>query len=217
MPDNLKNEFDFFIRSHTKFSRKNYCGETENPESKYVFDILSRHVKPLKKEKLSVLDVGSKNWAYVRGEYDFFKSYCTFLRLDGVEIDAYRLYSNLYSRYEVAKFYIKNLDGVSYYADNLLNIKREYDYIIWLLPFVTIYPHKKWGLPKKFFMPEKLLEHAYGILREEMFIINQGEEEAEIQQELLEKLKLPYRCEGEIKAGSSLFKNPRYGFIVRKH
>ncbi len=216
MFDDLRNRFDFFIRSKTKFSRKNYKGETENPESDYVYDILSQFLKPKERDFLRVLDIGSKNWAYVGGEYRFFRQFSPNLELDGVEIDAYRLYSNLYSRYETAKFYTKGLEGVNYYPDDLLNISGEYDYIVWLLPFVTPYPLKRWGLPKKYFMPEKLLKHAFGLLEGEMFIVNQGEEEAEIQRALLEKLKIPYKFLGTISSKALEFKNLRYGYIIKK-
>lgn len=216
MFEDLKNRFDFFIRSHTKFSRKNYRGEAENPEADYVYDILSQNFKVDFQDSLSVLDIGSKNWAYVRGEYKFFKNHCKALKLDGVEIDAYRLYSNLYSRYEAAQFYINGLEGVSYYADDLLNIKSRYDYIIWLLPFVTKYPLKRWGLPERFFMPEKLLKHAYEILEKQMLIVNQGKEEAEIQKALLDKLGIPYESPGIVSSKALEFKNARYGFLVTK-
>lgn len=167
MFNELKNRFDFFIRSKTKFSRKNYFEDESLTEdlNNYTFDILSQYLKIQPAKSLKVLDIGSKNWAYVKGEYKFFKQFTPELRLDGVEIDAYRLYSNFYSRYEVAKFYTKNLAGVNYFPDNLLNINNEYDYIVWFLPFVTQYPHKRWGLPEKYFMPEKLLNHAFNILK----------------------------------------------------
>ncbi len=216
MFDDLRNRFDFFIRSKTKFSRKNYRGEAENPESEYVYDILSKFMKPKERDSLRVLDIGSKNWAYVRGEYRFFRQFSPNLELDGVEIDAYRLYSNFYSRYEAAKFYIKGLEGANYYPDDLLNIGGKYDYIVWLLPFVTPYPLKRWGLPERYFMPEKLLKHAYGLLEREMFIVNQGEEEAEIQRALLEKLKIPYEFLGTISSKALEFKNLRYGYIIKK-
>ncbi len=216
----LKNKFDFYIRTKTKFSRKNYSGNANNPESEYLFEILTNYFPIDFQENISVLDIGSKNWAYVKGEYDFFKNYSNQLILDGVELDAYRLNSNFYSRYEIAQFYIMNLQEVNheinYYADNLLNINKKYDYIIWLLPFITIYPLQKWGLPKKYFMPEKLLEHAYKLLNKQMLIINQIESEMNIQKELLDKLNFKYEYLGEIKSSSSLFKEKRFGFIIKK-
>ena len=214
----LKNKIDYYLRTLTKFSRKNYFEDLELKQAinNYTFDVLSKALKPVSQDNLRVLDIGSKNWEYAKGEYNFFKQFCNNLNLDGVEIDAYRLYSNFYSRYEVAKFYIKDLDGAEYYADNLLNINKKYDYIVWFLPFVTKYPHKRWGLPENMFMPEKLLAHAYKILKKEMLIINQSEEEAKIQQQLLESQNIPYKPLGVIKSNFYEFKNQRYGFVVKK-
>ena len=219
MFNELKNRFDFFIRSKTKFSRKNYFEDESLTEdlNNYTFDILSQYLKIQPAKSLKVLDIGSKNWAYVKGEYKFFKQFTPELRLDGVEIDAYRLYSNFYSRYEVAKFYTKNLAGVNYFPENLLNINNEYDYIVWFLPFVTQYPHKRWGLPEKYFMPEKLLNHAFNILKKDMLIINQGKDEAEIQENLFKLLNIKYVSLGLISSTYLKYKNERYGFIVQKN
>lgn len=158
----------------------NYC------QNLYTLNFLDKYLPIEKQEKLSVLDIGSKNWFYVAGEYYFFKKYCLNLNLDGVELDAYRLYSNFYNRYEVAKYYIKNLDGTNYIPDDVMNITNSYDYIIWILPFVTLYPLKCWGLPKKYFNPHKLFEHAYSLLKPngKMLIVNQGEQEYDIQQKI---------------------------------
>ena len=131
--ENIKNSIDFFIRSKTKFSRKNFVEKDEKLlfrnylENLYTYDIAK------------ILDIGSKNWFYAKGEYSFFKSFVQTPCLDGVEIDAFRLYSNLYSRYESAKFYTKNLKNTNYIAGDLLSISDTYDYIIWFLPFVTIF------------------------------------------------------------------------------
>lgn len=214
----LRNSFDYYLRSVTKFSRKNYSEDLEvtRAVNEYTFDILSQVFDLKKTEKLRVLDIGSKNWEYVRGEYKFFNQYCEEIELHGVEIDAYRLYANFYSRYEYAKFYAQDLNGASYYPDNLLNMKGKYDYIVWFLPFVTKYPLRKWGLPDKLFMPEKLLKHAYEILNKEMLILNQGEEEAEIQKSLLDKADIKYKELGILKSDALEYKNERYGFIIVK-
>ena len=97
-----------------------------------------------------------------------------------------------------------------------MNISDKYDYIIWLLPFVTPYPLEQWGLPKNYFMPQRLLEHACEILKKEMLIVNQGEQEAKIQQTLIDRTGLKYKFLGEIKSSIEIFKNPRYGFLVSK-
>ena len=212
MFDDFKNNIDFLIRSKTKFSRKNFIEKNKEilkrveAENQYTRDILEQFFEKRKFEKMHVLDIGSKNWFYAKGEYEFFKSFCSKFLLTGVELDAFRLYANFYSRLEVAKFYTKNLENTQYLAKNLLEINQKQDYIIWILPFVSVNPLKYWGLPKRFFEPEKLLNHAYNLLNEngQMLIINQGEIEAELQREFLEKLNVSYKFLGKIK--SSYFK-----------
>jgi hypothetical protein len=165
-----------------------------------------------------ILDVGSKNWFYAQGEYNFFKSFCNEIQLDGIELDAYRLYSNFYSRYEVAKYYIRSLNNTNYISGNLLDIKNNYDYIIWFLPFVLKEPHRYWGLPLKYFYPQKLLMHAYSLLNEggQMLIINQGEVEAEAQVELFRECYINYISLGEITSTHFKYQNSRYGYLVNK-
>lgn len=173
-----------------KYDFKNYRNNStiiNYKQNLYTLYLLDKYLNPDYSDELSILDIGSKNWFYVNAEFSFFKKYTKKLYLDGVEIDAYRLYSNLYSRYEVAKFYTKHLNNVNYIPDNLMNIKKRYDYITWFLPFVIIQPHRFWGLPDKYFYPEKLFEHAYSLLKPNgsMLIINQGKDEAEVQKNII--------------------------------
>lgn len=224
MIQNLKNTIDFFIRNNTRFSRKNFVEKNEKLlhrnylENLYTFDILDKCLKKTQQVNAAILDIGCKNWFYAKGEFYFFKSFCKDFELDGVEIDAHRLYSNFYSRYETAKFYIKNLKNTTYIAANLLDITKKYDYIIWFLPFVTKEPHRYWGLPDCLFMPEKLLSHAYNLLKAnaQMLIINQGEKEALIQKQLLDKLNIKYEEKGIVKSGFLEYKNSRYAYLIKK-
>jgi len=225
MLTDLKNNIDFFIRNKTKFSRKNFAEKNEKKllrnyhENLYTFDILDKFLSVADSSNtVEVLDIGCKNFFYAQGEYQFFKTQVQNVFLDGVEIDAYRLYSNFYSRYETAKFYIKNNKNIKYIANNLLNIEKKYDYIIWFLPFIKIEPHQYWGLPNKYFMPEKLLSHAYSLLQPngQMLIINQGMEEAKIQRHLLKKLKIKYTEKGIVKSSFLEYKNDRYAFLITK-
>ncbi len=224
MFDDLKNNIDFFIRNKTRFSRKNFVEKNKKRleynelENLYTKNFLEKFIERKPAQNTRILDIGCKNWFYVKGEYEFFKSFCSDITLDGVEIDAHRLYINFYSRFEVAKFYIKGLKNTNYIAGNLLDIKEKYDYIIWILPFVSINPHKFWGLPLKFFEPEKLLLHAFSLLKDngQMLIINQGEKEAEIQQELFKKLNIIFEELGLVPNEFVEYNNPRYAFLVRK-
>ena len=224
MFQDFKNNIDYFLRSKTKFSRKNFVEKSESAlfrnylENLYTYDLLEQIFDVNYQDKISALDIGCKNWFYAKGEYSFFKNHCNSLSLHGVEIDAYRVYSNFYSRYEVAKFYTKDLQNCLYIPDNLLNIKHRYNYIVWILPFITKNPHVAWGLPQRFFEPEKLLNHAYNLLLNDgqMLIVNQGEKEADIQQKMLEKLKIKYERKGIVKSEFLQYKNDRYAFLIKK-
>ena len=224
MLSDIRNNIDFAIRNFTKFSRKNFVEtdasliERNIQENLYITDILEQGFKKQSLKKTFILDIGSKNWFYAKGEYNFFKSFCDDFELDGIELDAYRLYSNFYSRFEVAKYYIKDLKNTNYIAGNLLDIDKKYDYIIWILPFVVKEPHFKWGLPKKYFYPEKLLHHAFSLLKSngQMLIINQGEAEALVQKELLNKLNIPYKNLGKISSEHFQYKNKRFGVLINK-
>lgn len=224
MFENIRNSIDFFIRNKTKFSRKNYT--EKNPKNiernrlinLYTLDILEKHFKKTSKDNIKILDIGSKNWFYAKGEHDFFSTFCNNFELTGIELDAYRLYSNFYSRFEAAKFYTKELKNAKYVAGDFLDLQENFDYITWFLPFITKKPLQIWGLPMKYFCPEKMLLHAYSLLNNEgqILIINQGESEQKIQEELLKKCNMPYISLGEINSNYFKYKNKRYGFLINK-
>lgn len=223
MFEDFKNEIDFFIRNKTKFSKKNFIEKDEKvleinkAQNKYFKEIFEQYFFKTKKNNLQILDIGSKNWFYAKSMHEFFSSFSSNFTLDGVEIDGYRLYSNLYSRFEVAKYYIKDLKNTNYIVDDLLNINKKYDYITWFLPFITYEPLKYWGLPKRYFCPERLFNHALGLLNSggQMLIVNQGEKERDIQKQMLINSKTHFEFLGEIKNEFYQFENKRFGFIVR--
>lgn len=237
--ENLKNNFDFFLRQHITFSRKNYTEKSEDLsdilieehlgrnyeisfflpsnrrtylENIYYLNLFDKCLNKEAAENISILDIGSKNWSYVKSEYLFFHSLAKEVILNGVELDAYRLNTKIYSRLEVAKFHSKGLSNTNYLAGDFMDYTQNCDYIIWILPFITKYPFIRWGLPLKYFNPEKMLLHAYDLLNTdgELLIINQGEEEYKIQKELNRKLDLPFKDYGEITDKYSLFKNKRF-------
>lgn len=248
--NDLKNKFDFFLRKHLSFSRKNYAEKNELKdgllednsrenslvekygldwlknnstrqnylENLYMIDLLDKYFAINKREKSEILDVGSKNWFYAKGEYFFFKKHCGELELDGIELDSNRLYTNFFSRAEVAKFHIKGLENTKYIQGDFLKHNEKYDYIIWILPFVFEYPHLKWGLPLSYFKPEVMLKHAYESLNDggQIFIINQGEVEFEYQQKLCEKLKLTFNPIGKVESEFIKYKIERYLTQIKK-
>lgn len=213
--ENLKNNFDFYLRNYITFSRKNYFEDNNLTNiliNIYYYHIFKQYLSKNKSDNLTILDVGSKNWEYAKAQYFFFKSFNSNFTLNAIELDAYRLNSRFYNRYEIAKFYIKGLKNTNYFIGDFINHNLKYDYIIWILPFVSEYPLLKWGLPLKYFKPEKMLLHAYSLLKKdgELLIINQGEKEYLIQKKLNEKLNLNAFYFGEIENEFNIFKNKRY-------
>jgi len=170
--------------------------------------------------ELNVLDIGSKNWFYAEGEYNFFKynSFEKNISLTGIEIDSARLYIDLYSRYDYASYHIRNLENAEYIAGDFLLHQKQYDYITWFFPFVTKEPLLNWGLPLKFFKPLKMLEHAYSLLKPDgtLIIVNQGKNEYIEQENLLVKLDIPYSKKGLFRSNFIDFSFERYVTLVHK-
>lgn len=183
----------------------------------YLLNLLDKYFELEGRDKLSCLDIGCKNWIYATAEYHFLKSNAPRVTLSGIEIDYGRLYTNLYSRFEVAKFYTKNLRDCNYIKGDFLLHDEKYDCIIWLLPFLFDSTHLDWGLPKKAFKPEEMLLHAVKSLNEEgkMFIINQGRTEFEHQKCLCEKFSINYKPIGKVESGFFEHKNERFALIVK--
>lgn len=189
-----------------KSTKINYC------ENLYLLDLLDKFLEIDCRNSIKILDIGSKNWAYAYSEHSFFRKHCSDFKLDGIEIDKNRLYRNLYTRGEVAKYHIKNLEKCKYIEGDFLEHEEIYDYIIWILPFMVSEPHLNWGLPLKNFNPEDMLKHAVDSLNKngKMFIINQSEAEYKIQKELYKKLDINYSDIGLIKSEFYKFKFDRY-------
>lgn len=163
-----------------------------------LINLFDKYINIEFKDNLNVLDLGCKNWFNAPADYLFLKKQCKKLNLDGIELDSNRLYSNFFSRREAAKFYTRNIKGARYVHANFLDTRNIYDYIIWVLPFVVKDPLIKWGLPQKYFQPQKMLLHAYNSINTggKIFIFNQGEAEFQVQKELCDTNNLPYTAIG---------------------
>lgn len=216
-PESLIREASLFDKYNLS-DLKNNSTVQNYIENLYALDLLDKYLNIKFRNELSVLDIGCKNCFYARGLYYFFKKYCNEFSFSGIEIDFNRLYSNLFSRLEVAKFHIKNIDNAKLISGNLLNHTKKYDYITWFLPFVFEYPHLKWGLPLKHFSPEKMLEHAYSLLNEngEIFVINQGIDEYNKQKQLCDLLNIPYLAVGEISSVFVEYEFKYYLTLIKK-
>jgi len=173
-------------------------------------------------DSLSAADIGASHWFYVQTLYALLSWYHTSeprrVTLDGYEIDPYRPYADLYSRYDHACAHIDGLPGVQYHPDQFVAGSRAFDLVLMLFPFISRREHLRWGLPVNLFHPEALLAQAWKSVRRGGLLIlaNQGTEERDLQQELLKTAGL--RPLETFPFGSPLYRYdlPRFVTVLRR-
>lgn len=217
----VKKELDY-LEKYQLQRLKNNSTRRIYLENLNIIEFLETYIKCKNNiNQLEILDIGSKNWFYAEGEYNFFKynNQEKTISMIGIEIDAYRLYTDFYSRRDYALHYIKNLINCKYIADDVMQHNKQYDFITWFFPFVTPEPLLNWGLPLKLYRPDKMLKHVFSLLKPDgkLIILNQGKEEYLKQEELLKKLNIPYLKQGMFNSSFIDFSFERYVTVVNKN
>lgn len=188
------------------------CDAREYRENLTLLDILDQHLPPLHSPAVG-LDIGCRNFSYLPA----LSAYSAH-PWHGVELDAHVRYWNGFTRRAYGEWMARQRSACRYIAGSLLDVKGSYDCIVWLLPFVVEEPLAAWGLPRRFFQPEPLLQHAFALLKPGglMLVVNQGEGEAEVQQDLFIQGKIPARSLGELHSVHSPFRKQRFGWLIAK-
>ncbi len=181
------------------------CGEVERDESLYVLDLMERYVGP---PPVRGLDVGAKNGATLPGLATFGGTW------DAIEVDAHRRYWNLRTRRAVGEAMAGAFPGCRFLAADVRTLTGSYDLVTWFLPFVFADPHRAWGLSARLFDPAGTLAHVVSLVAPggTLFLVNQGEAEAEEQRRLLPEAE----SLGRIESPLSPYRRPRYGFRLRR-
>lgn len=124
-----------------------------------------------------VLDVGCKNFYYAPVLHAVFKP----SQLNGIELEGYRLYPNLYSRYDYASYYISELPDTRFIVADLRRHESRADLITCFYPFVFEDTHTSWRLPASQFDPAGFFDALLRNLKPagRLLIVNQGIDEAE--------------------------------------
>jgi hypothetical protein len=170
-------------------------------ENLYYLELLEQTLNSLNialPPSILAADIGVSDWFYARAYHSVLK-WWRFpagrqVKLDGYEVDAYRLYADFYSRYDYAMTYIRDLENTNYHPAAFETQAEKFHFVSLLFPFVFARDHLQWGLPVSRFQPIDLLEKAWesvhpgGIL----MIVNQGKNEQGCQQELLMKLGIKW-------------------------
>jgi SAM-dependent methyltransferase len=181
-------------------------------EALYTLDLLVQHL-PSGATTTRGLDVGAKHGltlpalvAARPGPWDL------------VELDAHRRYLDLSTRRAHGERMAGRFRGCRYLAGSVLHLHGPYDVVTWFLPFVHEGPLAAWGLPRRFFEPERLLRHVTGLVAPggSLLVVNQGEAERDTQAALFEGLGVRARSIGRIESLLSPFQRPRFGFLWRR-
>lgn len=154
------------------------------------------------------LDVGCKGWSYLAAQTAVVP-----LPWDGVEIDAHRRVGGLQTRASIARWRVAQpaARGCAFIAGSVADLHGPYRLITWFLPFVRPEPHRRWGLPRRLFDPQGLLEHVWSIIEPGgvLIVSNQGDVEAQRQGELFAMCSIDAELLGPVAAAMSPFTNER--------
>ncbi len=212
----IEKELIFYKKYNLKHL-KNNSTKLEYIENLTVLEILENYFSQTDiKHDAHVLDVGSKNWHYIEALHNFFKNKAPNVSINGIEIDAYRMYINFHTRYDYAMHRISHMPNVSYIAADVLEHKDKYDDIMVFYPFVTPEPLMSWGLPLSKLKPIELIKHLYDILNPggRILIVNQFEDEYTLIKTILDDLKCEYKDFGEYTSSFACNINKRFVLLI---
>ncbi len=173
------------------------------------------------------LDVGAKNWAYLEALTTTANRLPTQAtapwKFTGIEIDPNRLYRDGFTRGAYARTFTNTLlldnTTATYVEGDALAHTSHYHVISHFLPFVVPEPCLLWGLPLESFQPKRLLHHAWQQLAPggHLLIINQGRDEADAQQALLNTLPdAIIAWHGKLPSSFINYEYPRFGWRITK-
>jgi hypothetical protein len=169
-----------FLKKEYNVNFESHLNEIHSLESYHLLHLLHTTIQKLSwqpHKAQNLVDVGSKNFFYANALYSFFKPN----RLTGIEIDAFRLYPNLHTRFSSAQYYIKNTPNTFYMVSDFIQYNEQAMGILLQYPYVTKAPLILADLPVSLFKPDALFKHARHLLVENgwLLMINQGIEEWE--------------------------------------
>ena len=171
---------------------------------------------------IKTMDVGPGAWTYAPALHSFLARWgCQTPRpvdLQGVEIDAFRVFNDLHSRFDHAKHNVAGLEGVQFSAGAFAPKPEHYDLVTLFYPFVLLPDHLEWGLPRKLFQPRDLLEKSWRSLKPGgvLFVANQGPEEFEEQKALFATVGIPDGPSFHFESELHDYEIPRYAHFRQR-
>ena len=140
----------------------------------YLLDILEQAsaglpLPAIAGDVVSALDVGAQDWYYVFALERWLHqvNHCPVF-LKGLEVDGHARYSNLHTRREYALAYAAqtgNPHVVYEVGDFLRSREVGYDFVFLCYPLLIRYQVLLWGLPLRFFAPQRFVDQAVTALQ----------------------------------------------------
>jgi hypothetical protein len=184
-------------RLHSDFHLQHLCENSSADNYRlnlFYLEMLERalsEASPEIPQTIQAADIGPADWFYAHALYSVLKWWRNptgrTVRLTGYEADAYRVYSNLFSRYDCAHGYMNGLEDVQYLPRKFTRQPGKFQLVAMLFPFVFLKDHLTWGLPVRRFNPVQLLRDAWASLKPGgvLVVVNQGEAEHVAQRDML--------------------------------
>ncbi|KAA3648364.1 MAG: hypothetical protein DWQ07_05050 [Chloroflexi bacterium] len=214
------------LRDHYRLQKLHRSSTRQNyRENLYYLELLARCWEEASLNlpmSPNVADIGVSHWFYVQAFYNFLTwqggDNVRSVNLAGFEVDPYRVYSDLRSRYDHALAHIGDLPGTHYIPQGFQRKPEAYDLITMFFPFVFQPDHLRWGLPAKMFAPRQMLSDAWDSLKPGgvLLIVNQGLKEHEAQREMLGAITSSPPISFKHESPFFLYDLPRYVLVSVK-
>lgn len=221
----LKNKFDFYIRGKLDFRLPLPDAEKNHPLTKRMQDEIEEFLRlfdwPIKasSDSFVIADVGTRTFSTAPVFDRLFREKNRNVEVHGIEIDAYRRFTNFRSRADYGHYHASQIPRGFYHPTDFTKWNQECDVIALLHPFVTAEPLLRWGLPLAELKPERIFNHAAQLLLPKkgvLLLSCPNEEEFEIASELASGsgFKLLQKKNWHPQLGS-LQTQPRWGALFK--
>tara|TARA_B100000530_G_scaffold305387_1_gene228851 strand:+ start:377 stop:1165 length:789 start_codon:yes stop_codon:yes gene_type:complete len=208
LPENQRARAEALRERYDLSSWSTGCDREDVELNLYHLDILDQHLSDVP-APTRALDVGCRAWWNLPANHAFRPAPWL-----GIELDGHQRYVDGATRAGLARRRTELFEGASYRTGSVTELDGPYDLIVWLLPYITPGAFGADRLPRRYFSPDALLDHVLGLLSEQgtLLIINQGEDEARVQRELLASRSVEVTELGRLESPWPAFETERYGF-----
>lgn len=172
-----------------------------------------------KNTKLTVADVGARTFSFAPAFEELLAGLGFSSELFGIELDAYRRFTNFHTRADYGHYYARQVEKGEYIVGDFLKWQKQCDVIFLLNPFVSVEPLLSWGLPLSNFKPVEIFRHAFDQLEDKFGILIVSSPTREECQEALRIAKAVgfkfVETQNWAPTSSSIQRQPRFGLALR--